>query len=95
MTEKYFNLGDTVTWSSQAKGYHRTKIGEVVAKIPGGDKPPHVTSFLIYTMVLGVALVDTISAMLLLYKWDDVRYITGLLLTSLLSFIRVPILVRY
>lgn len=31
-----FNVGDSVTWTSQAGGNTKTKTGKVVAVIPGG-----------------------------------------------------------
>jgi hypothetical protein len=32
-----FKVGDTVTWTSQSLGFHKTKCGVVVATAPSGD----------------------------------------------------------
>jgi len=32
-------IGDKVTWESQAGGYRKTKIGEIVDVVPAGNRP--------------------------------------------------------
>ena len=33
-----FSVGDKVTWTSQAHGTRKTKIGEIAAVVPAGDR---------------------------------------------------------
>lgn len=39
MDRKKWNVGDVVTWRSQAQGASLIKAGKVVAVIPQGDRP--------------------------------------------------------